>query len=404
MEDVKPRPSAASHISILDGIRGLAVALVMAHHFFAASMPADTALDRTVFAVLHTGWCGVDMFFVLSGYLITGILFRTKGSGHYFRSFYARRTVRIFPLYYATLFVFFVLLPMVDHPEVADYIKPSQPDQLWFWAYLTNIRIAMRGAFYPELIPNVTWSLAIEEQFYLVWPIVVLLCSRRTLMRICVLLIVGALALRVTLALNGASYVLSYVITPARIDCLALGSFLALVSHGGQLGRFSPEVVSWARRVLLVSVAVVVWLGIRDGMLDPIQSLTYTLGFSGIAFLYGAFLVLCISTPPGSMLARAVDNGFLRTLGKYSYALYLFHGPVGTGMRLLYHPRHQPLWLGSSLPRTLIYVLIASVASLAAAFLSWHLMEKHFLKLKRYFPSGNPPGTAVPSEAPGTRG
>jgi len=397
MQQDQTKPAPGSHISILDGIRGLAVALVMVHHFFAASMPADTGFDRAVFGIAHTGWCGVDMFFVLSGYLITGILFRTKDNAHYFRSFYARRTVRIFPLYYVTLFIFFVVMPRTGHPELLDYVKDSQPDQAWFWAYLTNIRIAMRGSFYPELIPNLTWSLAIEEQFYLVWPLVVLLCSRRTLMRICVVLIVGALALRTSFALSGASYVVSYVLTPARIDCLAMGAFLALVTHGGRLGRFSPQMVVWARRILLAMPVFIIWLALREGALNQREALTYTLGFSSIACFYGALLVLCISTGPETFLGRAVDNTFLRMLGKYSYALYLCHGPAGTAVRLFYHPRHQPLYFGSSVLRTLIYVGLASLASLAIAFLSWHLMEKHFLKLKRFFPSGKPRGKPAAS-------
>ena len=388
-------PAPGSHVPILDGIRGLAVALVMVHHFFSDSLPARTELDRTVFSIAHTGWCGVDLFFVLSGYLITGILYDTKGGRSYFKNFYARRTVRIFPLYYATLFVFFALFPLSSHPDVLDYVKDSRPDQLWFWAYLTNIRIAMRGDFYAELIPNLTWSLAIEEQFYLVWPMVVLLCSRRVLMRICVALIVGALALRTAFALNGTAWVVSYVLTPARLDCLAVGALLSLTFRGD----YRPEIVTWARRVLLVTFVFVTALGIREGALQQRESVTYSVGFTGIALFYGSLLVLAVTTPRGSVLSRALDNGFLRMLGKYSYALYLCHGPAATAVRLLYHPRDQPLYFGSSLPRTLIYLVLAGAASLVVALLSWHLLEKHFLKLKRFFPSERAPTPQEEQEA-----
>ncbi len=374
-------PDSGSRVSILDGLRGLAIALVMAHHFFMDSMPADNELDRTVFRIVHGGWCGVDLFFVLSGYLITGILLSSKGSKGYFKNFYARRTVRIFPLYYVTLFVFFVLLPKTNHPEILDYVKDSRSDQAWFWAYLTNIRIAMRGDFYVEVIPSLTWSLAIEEQFYLAWPLVVFLCSRSTLMRICIGLIIGALALRAAFALTGIHWVVSYVLTPARVDCLAIGSFLALFFRGS----YRPQVVIWARRTILAMAVFVIWIGIRKGTLARGDELTYTLGFTGIGILFGSLLVLCLTTRSGSLLSCAVDNTFLRTLGKYSYALYLCHGPVGTAVRVLYNPRHQPLLFESSLPRTLIYALLTGLASLMVAFLSWHLFEKHFLKLKRHF-------------------
>lgn len=380
-------PSPGSHIPILDGIRGLAVALVMVHHFFADSLPAETAFDHAIFSAMHTGWCGVDLFFVLSGYLITGILYDTKGGRNYFQNFYARRTVRIFPLYYATLFLFFVLMPLVDHPEIQDYVREAEPDQLWFWAYLTNVQVALRGSFYPELIPNLTWSLAIEEQFYLVWPLVVLLASRRTVMRICIGLVVVALGLRVALAANGTKWVVAYVFTPARLDCLAIGAFLALYFRGS----YRPNVVVLAKRTLLLCLILVSAFAAHAGTLDQRNPLIYTLGFTGIALCFGSMLVLAVTAPRdkphGTSARRLVDNGFMRTLGKYSYALYLCHGPVATGVRLLYHPRRQPLYFGSSIPRTLIYVGLTVLASLAVALLSWHLLEKHFLKLKRFFPS-----------------
>jgi peptidoglycan/LPS O-acetylase OafA/YrhL len=162
--------ASVERVPVLDGLRGLAILLVMLHHFFQNYVPEPVWIDRLVFGLMGCGWFGVDLFFVLSGFLITGILYDAKGADRYFLNFYARRTLRIFPLYYAVLVLLFVLLPRVPHPLAADYVSDSAPDQLWFWLYLTNFRIALNGGWYSHLVPSVFWSLAIEEQFYVLYP------------------------------------------------------------------------------------------------------------------------------------------------------------------------------------------------------------------------------------------
>jgi len=169
------KSSLPSHIPALDGIRGLAVLLVFYCH--TTLIDPGGALGKLFVSSSRISWAGVDLFFVLSGFLITGILFDAKGKDFYFRNFYARRTVRIFPLYYAFLLVALVLLPIVTPASLADvYLHEFPTQKVWYWLYLSNFY----QAFHPtHHLVFVSWSLAIEEQFYLCWPLVVFLCSRK---------------------------------------------------------------------------------------------------------------------------------------------------------------------------------------------------------------------------------
>ena len=166
----------ANRLSALDGVRAIAILLVIAHHAVAFVGEGSTGLERAVGAIAREGWIGVDLFLVLSGYLITGILLKTKSSKGYYRRFMMRRVLRIFPAYYVFVVVFFILLPRLfpDHPDLA--MLPGQ--QAWYWSYLANVRIFLNG-HWSALYVEHAWSLAIEEQFYLLWPWIVLQSSRR---------------------------------------------------------------------------------------------------------------------------------------------------------------------------------------------------------------------------------
>jgi peptidoglycan/LPS O-acetylase OafA/YrhL len=374
---------ATARIPALDGLRGLAISLVMLYHFLdSGDDPRPHVIDLLVFGVAGSGWSGVDLFFVLSGFLITGILLDAKGRPHYFRNFYARRTLRIFPLYYAVLVVFFLGLPLMSHPLVDAYVEDSAPDQLWFWIYLTNIRIAVRGDWYGVLIPDVLWSLAIEEQFYLVWPLMILLISARTLLMICLGLFVVAFAVRLIFVLAEVEPVVAFVLTVTRMDGLILGSFLALVARGK---RGLERLAGWARWLGLACLFLLIGLALPYGTLEWDDPWTSTAGFSLLALLYGSVLVLTVTGGPGAWLRRIFELGFLRMLGKYSYALYLFHGPVGTIIQQFYDPGDAPLMMGSPLPGTLLYAALAAALSLLVSWGSWNLLERHFLGLQRWF-------------------
>ncbi len=373
----------AGHNPILDGIRGMAILLVMLHHFFMGVAPAST-VDRFALAVTESGWCGVDLFFVLSGFLITGILYDTKQKKGYFKNFYARRTLRIFPLYYAVLVLFFVVFPLLPVEAAREYVSGSSADQVWFWTYLTNFRIIERGGFYPYLIPSVFWSLAIEEQFYLAWPLIIRVLRQKQAMFLCAAIVLLALGLRVTLAAMDVSPIAGFVMTFARLDCLAVGAFLALLSRSA-VGIVAAVPV--ARVVAWVAALALLTISFSMGSLKWTDPVTNTVGLTALALFFGSILTLAVAGPEKSFLRTVFDNRGLRILGKYSYALYIFHGPAGTVAKRVFDPTGGSTLLGSSTLPVVAYALVASVISLIAAIASWNLLEKHFLRFKDRFQS-----------------
>lgn len=388
----------------LDGIRGLAILPVMLYHltFFGY---ATSPVDRALTFLPSLGWTSVDLFFVLSGYLITGILRRCVGSDRYFRSFYARRALRIFPLYYGVLFFFFVIAPRIaafGDPN-AFWTPGASQETIWYWLYLQNLHVAFTGQFDHHFL-GIAWTLSIEEQFYLIWPLVVLLASRRRMIQICIGLVVGALLLRVGAAANGASPVALLTFTLFRVDTLAAGALLAVLSEDPsvlqRLGRA-------ARRVLPVSaalwLAVVLWarheasaeLPVAAGATpDELALLALafsrspwiqTVGYSFDLAFYASLLVCVLSAAPGSLVARTFENPLLRRFGKYSYAMYLLHIFVSEFARAFYDPNRTE-W--PFVVEQVVWWCVALALVYAVAAISWAVYESHFLRLKRFFPMG----------------
>jgi peptidoglycan/LPS O-acetylase OafA/YrhL len=369
------------HIPALDALRGFAVLLVMIGHFshFAPLPVATVSVDLLFSKVAGIGWVGVDLFFVLSGFLITGILYDSKAGAHYFRSFYARRVLRIFPLYYGCLVVFLIVLPRLFPGDGA--LRSLHRDAFWYWTYLLNLKIAYHG--FPSIIVLAHfWTLAIEEQFYLVWPAVIFLFRRSSLIRICLLCIAGAFVARVTLMVFGYDTA-AYVLTPARIDALAVGAALALASRGpagfSHIARLAPRAAA-TLTILLAAVAV------TRGGLAPWDPVMKTIGHTLLACLFGAVLVLAVTSTRQTFLGRVFSSPSLRFFGRYSYALYVIHPPL-----LIFKPGVLPLdWVptifGSLLLRKLVFMMSATAVSVGLAMISWHMYEKQFMKLKRLFP------------------
>jgi peptidoglycan/LPS O-acetylase OafA/YrhL len=380
------QPAArGERIAGLDGVRGIAILAVMVFHFSAMSqLPSSTWLDSAVTNVAGAGWAGVDLFFVLSGFLITGILYDAAQSPHnFFRHFYARRALRIFPLYFGFLAVLLLLLPLVRSMDTPDF-RELRRNQFWFWTYLTNIWMAGRPWFRNDLYATGhLWSLAIEEQFYVVWPAVVFWLNRRQLMAVSLGAIVFAFALRIAMWQFDARPTSTYVLTPSRVDALAVGALIALcVRDAGDRALLLRCL--WP--VAAVSGAVVITLAAIQGGLDPYESWVQCAGFTALALLFGG-LIAAEVTASLPALHAIVALPALRTVGRYSYGMYVLHWPVATWLTsntgLADWP---PVMLGSHLPGKLLYGAVAAAATFATAWLSWQLFESQFLKLKDRFP------------------
>ena len=370
----------AGFIPALDGLRGMAILLVMLHHL--TYYRPETGIDAAIASVPLFGWVGVDLFFVLSGFLITGILLDTRGSDRYFTSFYARRTLRIFPLYYLTLFLALVVLPKFPalHTVLAGPMDPPPPE--WpFWVYLTNFSIAERGFVHGFL--DVAWSLAIEEQFYLVWPLVIWLFPARPVVWLCTGIFIAEVFARSYARATDTPVLTLYVVTWFRLDGLVVGALLAVAQRRGlfpALDRLVPVVV-------IAGIAGMIAVFIMGGHGWWWNRRMQQYGYSLIAVLAGAMLVSAINRPAGSLWPRMLSAGWLRAFGKYSYCLYLVHLPVMRAVReYVFNPDdYEALTIAPWIGQVLFYP-IAAAPAFALAWLSWRYFESPILRLKAKFP------------------
>ena len=381
---VAPEPPA--RYSSLDGLRGIAVGLVFLQHYAAGRV-----------ALFGWGWAGVDIFFVLSGFLITGILYDSKDKPFRYRDFYMRRTLRIFPLYYAIWLVLLILVPVVQWQWGRQWL-------LWP-AYLGNYA---RFLFFgvggdPYRFDRLTvgadvqqwfgspmhlyighfWSLCVEEQFYLLWPLVVYQIRRReTLIKICLCIIVAVPLLRWWLTVVVPQPLLDmellYRSMPTRVDALLLGGLIALYLRG-------PEQLWLKHRrrwLMLGSLLLLVALyefSTRVLHLAFHGSATNWIGVWGFTLidLFTASLIL-EATHPGGLLKQLLDLPWLQNFGVISYGFYVYHD--------LLHDFYA--YVGSTFFRPHAYLatlVVAFVSSWLIAWLSYRLLELPFLKLKNRF-------------------
>ena len=377
----------ARHIPALDGIRGLAVLGVAASHLFPGS--AKSLLTRAMSNTLVFGATGVDLFFVLSGFLITGILYDSRSDSKFFRKFYARRVLRIFPLYYAVLAVF-VVIGIVRGLS-------SQGELLSLSLYLQNTTIfapIINDYNGPLMLPLTHfWSLAIEEQFYLVWPFVVYFTRKRShLLSFCVASFLLCPVYRFVLALHGAGIFGVQTNTAARADSLLAGAALALLLRS----RFHDTTLRIAKRLFYVAGSVVL-VGL---VLNPTGvNHPETLPTWGFALRYTVLDAACVGMIAW-VLASALPNRIfsirvLRHLGKYSYGLYVLHLILFTYLQAPLKKIVENYVSTSKGLGVLLVGLISFAISLLAAYLSYQVYEKRFLRLKRFFDYRKHPNTAV---------
>lgn len=361
------------HIPALDALRGLAILGVLIYRFRGGDGTAAAAgLLNT--HLIELGARGVDLFFVLSGFLITGILHDSRQKPHYFRNFYIRRALRIFPLYYATLVVLLAgWLPLPS--SLIEALQPAREHAVWLWCYGANLLQAKQDAWCLGAM-NHLWSLAIEEHFYLVWPLVIWALSPAAARKLCLTLVVAsALGRAAWLALGGGS-VAAFVLTPLRMDGLALGGWLALVAR-------QPGGLAWLARWAWPAVMGAGTLAITCELCDR-RFLYLTLTAWSVAF-GGLLVLMVVSARPGGWVAALGRSAVLQGLGRYSYGIYVFQLPLVHALADVVTAPGLAAWTGRPWAGQLLYAALMTAANLALAFVSWHLVEKRVLAWKRFF-------------------
>jgi peptidoglycan/LPS O-acetylase OafA/YrhL len=350
----------------IDGLRALAALSVFVHHVF-----EYPALVR----VTGAGWIGVDLFFVISGYLITTILLGLRGSPHYFRNFYIRRTLRIFPPYYA-LFVLGLIYAVFDRSY-------HFSGRLWtaYALYATSL-VVVRPWYFgaeshlpgPARAIEVTWSLSIEELFYILWAPAVRFLKNRQLEVLVFSIILLAPVIR--WYVHSAGHRTEYFFFPARMDTLALGALLALVRD-----RFPISLPGWPVIVGLVSSASLLFL-----IADPESNAWFAIfGYSVIALSMALVLAFVLDRSAGNHpVCRVLRSRLLVRLGTISYMFYLLHLFVIKSFREVFANLLVSHWV---LNRILQVTGSLAVTVLLAA-LSWKYFESPILRLKDRFGTG----------------
>jgi peptidoglycan/LPS O-acetylase OafA/YrhL len=333
----------------LDAVRGLAVLWVLVHN-------TDSYPSLHLHLISANGWMGVDLFFVLSGFLITGILVDSKRSEGYFRNFYARRCLRIWPLYYSVLLFMLVVVPFLRPSEAHSIFERSAP--WWsFPLFLQNFLVQNPTGAAGAL--GVAWSLAVEEQFYLIWPLVVRFCSELQLRRIAITVMCVSPVLRYYLSLHGVHI---YSNTFCRLDGLMGGALLALVIRSES---FLPsKYLTGAWLILLVSAPLAL-------VIDRFDARWIVFSFTALASV--SFVYLSLFSPQ-RWLQKVLANRFLVYTGTISYGIYLLQKIPSDAVKELHWQGHGYL----ALP-------ITAAITYGMAALSWNFLEKPFLRLKHFF-------------------
>jgi peptidoglycan/LPS O-acetylase OafA/YrhL len=362
--------SSSSRVLELDGFRAFAVLMVLVHHlFFGWATPALASIPRVIRVAIGHGWLGVDLFFVLSGFLITGILIDSREGEHYFRNFYSRRILRIFPLYLTC-----ILIMYFEYPRGGAYFRLSL-------LYLANFAYFFRVG--TPHGPGVFWSLAVEEHFYLVWPLVVRLLRRTWLLGFSLLLVVGTPILRGVCAHAGMNPELQiYPYSFFRFDGLALGAILAIWVRSRHYSRSS----AWKLAGLLAgTTCLIALIGLPYGITGSKTVVGTAFHYTQAEFIFAGLMALALayrgSGATGFLRCRAA-----RITADLSFCIYLIHLAVGDFFyRVLHFLGFDDVARLGAFGSLGLRILVVGTATFALAALSKKYLEDPFLRLKRYF-------------------
>ena len=368
--------AASARIPELDGLRGIAISSVLLCHYIVLTTVCTPATPLSYILVLgRLAWTGVDLFFVLSGFLIGGILLDARASTNYFKTFYTRRFFRIVPIYAVLLLVFRALEFVVQHSHRADSSWLTVGALPWYsyWTFTQNFWMALSGGLASPSL-SVTWSLAIEEQFYLTLPLLVRFLPRRWLgFAVVTGICVAPLTRIVIWHVWPHNWVACFVLMPCRADALLLGVLAAILLRDGQWKTQIRRNNLFFALTIPVFLLGIAFLGLRSASLD--RPLMQTFGYTWLALFYVSLLLYSV-TRPHSLLSRALRMKWLGWLGAIAYGAYLFHQTI-QGLLFGYFWGSEPRITGGL---TLLTTLVSLVLTLVLARLSWRHFEHPLIR------------------------
>jgi peptidoglycan/LPS O-acetylase OafA/YrhL len=360
---MNPTTSTMSYYPALDGLRGIAILLVLCCH------------NLNFLPHFEFGWVGVDLFFVLSGFLITDILLKARESKNFLQNFYIRRILKIFPLYYGVLLVFFLVAPFFQNLAVqCNYYNQDQP-MSWMhlqnWLYITH-------QMPTDLMPlGHFWSLSVEEQFYFFWPFVVFVVhSTRHLKHIVYIILITCIASRFSSWLTfGNGYTNFYFQYMTRLDGLCIGSLIAI-------WRFSSyeQTKKYILRLGFVVLSIqLVLLVLAKTIFTNFPHFKF-IGYTSIAAIFGIIIFYAIEKR-NAFSKLLLENSFIQYIGKISYGLYVYHWPILVLFKI--YLLDKLVIHGYSSNSAYITVSLTALAvTVPVSIASYHLFEKKILALK----------------------
>ena len=382
----------SGRIPELDGLRGLAIGSVLIWHYF--MVPTVTAPGTPLSYALVFGrltWSGVDLFFVFSGFLIGGILLDARKASNYFQVFYTRRFFRIVPIYAAVLLTVPTFLFLAQRMRHGTWLTPAHPPWYFFWTFTQNFWMVRAMDFGGNAL-GVTWSLAIEEQFYLTLPLIVRFFTGRKLWAWVLGGICMAPLARVAIRLIWPhNWIAGFVLMPCRADALLLGVLAAiLIRDDAWRDRIRSNNLFFAilMPILLIGIGFLGWKS--PAFTDSIMR---TFGYTWLALFYVSVLLFSV-TRPNIFISRALRFKWLGWLGGIAYGTYLLHQAI-LGFLFRYFWGHFPQITNAL---TFLTALAALALTLVAARLSWRYFESPLIRLghRSSYTFAEPSAKAVP--------
>ena len=373
------RPKTPARIPVLDGVRGLAILLVILWHYVGGQLDATQgAILNFIRQLVGICWSGVDLFFVLSGFLLGGILIENRSSANYYKTFYIRRACRIFPLYYAWILIVAVAWWWLKEGKLAALFNDIGP----VWPYLTYVQnitqIFAKGD--GGWVLGVTWSLAVEEQFYLILPLLIRAIAPQKLCYWLVLLIASATVFRLAMWYFGPRQGWAgYVILPCRWDSLFIGVLGAWSVRQPQfMNKVQKNYLFLCGLMIVIAAGITILRVVKQG--NPIYLGTHLIGFLWLAVFYLGLILLALSRKP-NWLSTLCTMKWLCFLGTISYGLYILHQPISSLMHLLIGNTH-PMMRND---RDVAATAGALASCVLIAWLSWRFFESKLVRWGRKY-------------------